>query len=393
MKIKPLKFHKQSANQVFSDIMAILATSVSVDKEDLMILNPSSSYVCNVIKDMMDKGLICGYRNQPKLIRLTKRGEEYLREIDNGLYQFYQSISNNGCPGRTERHKELMKRLAGVHMCMLLAGIDIGNEKSSIMEVEQTGKYMKIEEHPAFYASKEIKYHTRQQKSRAHISRASGFLFSRGVTALVYNAMDASMKISLPVENETAIGARVLAGSLYEQYLTQGTTISDLIIMCRNDEVMLKIMNDGLNEEKSKATTRMIGATINNFQLTQKAIRYIPITEDGVLTLQLITTYSRGEIRDLFFTEEEQARAPEEYNADGVISGMLCYELLSSNMTKLAYIKKTFHDLKWEGGNIGILCWDGQVNFITEYLGVEDIHLRHFSRDYIENLLKGGGSA
>lgn len=390
MKAKPLKFHKQSSNQVFSDILAILATSAAVDKEDLMVLNPSRPYVCNVIKDMMDKDLICGYRNQPKLLRLTKHGEEYLRHNDNDLYKFYMGISNNGSPGRTERHKELMKRLAGVHLCMLLAGIDIGNEKPSVMDVERTGQYMKIEEHPAFYSSKEIRYHTQQQKSRAHLSRASGFLFSRGVTALVYNAMDASMKISLPVENETAISARVLAGSLYEQYLSQGTSISDLIIMCRNDEAMLKIMEDGLNEENKKTTTRMIGAIINNFGLTQKAIRYIPITEDGILTLQMISSYSRREIRNLFFTADEQAQAPEEYNADGIISGKLCYELLSSNMTKLAYIKRTFPDLKWKGGDIGILCWEGQVDFITKYFGSTDIHLRRFPRDYIETLIQGG---
>lgn len=57
---------------------------------------------------------------------------------------------------------------------MLMAGIDIGPQKPSLIDIRQNAAAkMNIEDQPTFYMGKEIKYQTGQKVSRSHLSRAS----------------------------------------------------------------------------------------------------------------------------------------------------------------------------------------------------------------------------
>lgn len=194
------------------------------------MLSPSYKYVSNMVSKMIDNGLIAYMRNDAKILRLTKNGLNYLRENDTPLYEFYMKMTNDGQAGHSQRHKELMIKTAGAQASMLMAGIDIGPQKPSLIDIRQNAAAkMNIEDQPTFYMGKEIKYQTGQKVSRSHLSRASGVLFSQGTTALVYNTVDSSIKISTAVENETAMLARVWSAELYNQYLPPGVSIYDSI--------------------------------------------------------------------------------------------------------------------------------------------------------------------
>ena len=180
--------------------------------------------------------------------------------------------------------------------------------------------------------------------------------------------------------------ARVWSAELYNQYLPPGVSIYDSIVMCRGDDVMLSVMENCIG---GKSTMKMMGDTIKNIGLTNRSTRYIPISEDGILSLQLISTYTRREIKDLLFTKAEQEAVPAGYTADAFINGLLCFEFLSCNVTKLAYVKSKFPDMKWEHGDVGIVCWDGQADFVTRYFNVKPIRIRQYSKSAIQNFLKG----
>ena len=142
---------------------------------------------------------------------------------------------------------------------------------------------------------------------------------------------------------------------------------------------MLSVMENCIG---GKSSMKMMGDTIKNIGLTNRSTRYIPISEDGILSLQLISTYTRREIKDLLFTKAEQEAVPAGYTADAFINGLLCFEFLSCNVTKLAY-------MKWEHGDVGIVCWDGQADFVTRYFNVKPIRIRQYSKSAIQNFLKG----
>lgn len=379
--------NKIKLNQLCRDILYVIACSSAAEREDLNVLSPSYKYVSNMVSKMIDNGLIAYMRNDAKILRLTKNGLNYLRENDTPLYKFYMKMTNDGQAGHSQRHKELMIKTAGAQASMLMAGIDIGPQKPSLIDIRQNAAAkMNIEDQPTFYMGKEIKYQTGQKVSRSHLSRASGVLFSQGTTALVYNTVDSSIKISTAVENETAMLARVWSAELYNQYLPPGVSIYDSIVMCRGDDVMLSVMENCIG---GKSTMKMMGDTIKNIGLTNRSTRYIPISEDGILSLQLISTYTRTEIKDLLFTKAEQEAVPAGYTADAFINGLLCFEFLSCNVTKLAYVKSKFPDMKWERGDVGIVCWDGQADFVTRYFNVKPIRIRQYSKSAIQNFLKG----
>ena len=379
--------NKPNMNQLCNDILFVIACSAAVEREDLNVLNPSYKYVSNMVSELINNGLISYMRNDAKILRLTKAGINYLKETNPELYSFNMQLTNDGQHGHSKRHKELMIRNAGVQACMLMAGIDTGPFKPAFYKVDNNQlQKMNIAERPTYYMGKEIRYQSKQRTTRAHLSRSSGILFSQGATALVYNAVDASMKISIPVEKETSMLARVWSTELYGMYLPPGYGITDTIVMCRGDDVMLSIME---NCAGGKSTVKMIGDVISNPTLTNTTTRYIPISAGGILSLKLISTYTKEEIVNLFFTKEEQQSVPTGYKADAISNGILCYEFLSCDVSKLAFIKSMFPQMKWEHGDIGVVCWDEQADFILRYFNVPSIRLRRYPRSTIESLLKG----
>ena len=151
--------NKIKLNQLCRDILYVIACSSAAEREDLNVLSPSYKYVSNMVSKMIDNGLIAYMRNDAKILRLTKNGLNYLRENDTPLYEFYMKMTNDGQAGHSQRHKELMIKTAGAQASMLMAGIDIGPQKPSLIDIRQNAAAkMNIEDQPTFYMGKEIKY-------------------------------------------------------------------------------------------------------------------------------------------------------------------------------------------------------------------------------------------
>lgn len=365
------------ANQITEDILTVITLCSTADKDILTAtLHPNANYVRNMITHLIEKGLLAYRGDKKKNLRLTAKGLELLKENNEASYNLYMQYSCNNRPPSDAKHHDPNRRLTGVVACMVKADIAVGTEKPSLEEV-RTGQVPKMQPDKAtFYMGKEARGDYGQQRSHTHKSRSTGYFFTPGLNALVYNAMDNAMHLNPREECHINIVSIYLRDSLYT---INGRIFppKDTLLFFKNDASALKVLNEP-RPTNIKKNEKTLAEIVQDPTLLETEMRYIPTNETGIITLRILSKYTQEEILNKCFTADERAAAKNQGYGDAVINGLTVYEFISSNISKLMEIKNTA-DLS----KTGIVCWEEQFDFITKFLAPELTYFRTIQKSAV----------
>jgi hypothetical protein len=165
-------------------------------------------------------------------------------------------------------------------------------------------------------------------------------------------------------EMENNIRLRQFVKKVYDEVPKEMANITDSLIVGDSYDFALEMLKS-VTSGKNTRVTKTIGDAINNRKLTETNFKYIPLTMQGAELLYYLTRLTDAEVKSKVFAPEEINVAQKEHpKCDAVIKQMRCYEFITSNLTKLSYIKKNIPDDE----SIGIVCWEPQIEFIKSYL-------------------------
>ena len=349
---------KMSTNELKGQILFLLACCGYIRKSSLTYLQDSKPYVSKVLAEMKSKKMISISSKSPYDIHLLKAGIEAIKECDIAIYNHYMAISNNNHLGRTLVHRDVAVRAADVLIQMLKVQIDIGPQKPTLSYLMNHPESKMNIQRRTFYLNRELRYQDDQKEARIYVSRVTGILFSRGITATVYCCPTESIEISSRIERSTSIRVVRQRKDLYKNISTIDKTRS--IIFCRSDKDAITIMSETVNTSSGMIS---IGNAIKNPSLIGTEFCYIPMNENGCKSLDLITTFKSEEINVMLFNDEEIRLAKQNKMGDAIKGNTICFEFLSCNVSKLSCIKRNFNDLS----DVLIFCREYQVDFIFDY--------------------------
>lgn len=365
------------------EILTLTALSVFADKETLSLLN-TKRYVENTFSKMKADGLILERESKPKMVRLKKKGLELIRSRNSELYEHYMRHSGNNNPGMTQAHMQLYRKSSQVLTLMYLAGVGIGTDNPQLWQIQNGERDKNDVQASTFYCGKELVYDSQQKFSRTRQSRSVGQLISPGIKALVYNAVDSEMRFSKVVETEAIIRMGVTCQELYSNL--QREPVSNSIVFAENDGLIINAVNRALTEKRKKsAQSWLLGDAIVDRNLLDVDIRYVNTSAAGIRSLEVITTFTEEECKQLCFSQNDREAVPLNQRVDAIVGELSCFEFLSANITKLAFVKRYYGDRL---SQVGIACSSSQRDFVMRFFGSNELHMRVINDAALTNIIK-----
>lgn len=364
---------KMGNSQIEKDVLNLIAYSVMADRKAIGLIHWNQSYISKTIKKLSDKKFIKEVSSK-KLYRLLNSGTDSLeKEIQN----YYNNFSYNGRPGMTEAHLESFQRLSQVNALMIRAGILCGAEKQFLEEQEIKEKYE--EDVSIFIAEKEIRFSQAQQKTRGTLTRAVGIIYSRGICGPVYNAMTINILLKKKEELQAILRTRSIESTIFKTKRTDQTV--ECLVFIDDDETAIEILSN--QDDKKTKSLMNIACAASSKKNLGVPFRYVPLTEDGIITLKLITMYKRQEIAEMCFSEEERKTEKTIQACDAMVKQIPCFEFLSANITKMHFAKQ----LQKEGYEIGVVCWEGQIDFLNGFFKDNIPKMRCIKKEFIKKAI------
>lgn len=360
MKIEPGSL---TGNILRDDILITTACSVRADKQILSVFSESEAYVYKTLSDMKRRKLILTGSGSDAQLALTVDAIRELEKIAPKLHRFYMQYSNNNHPGLTESHKSGYKRVSEITACMRQAGVLVGPEKASVADI-YSGKEEKLtleNQGATFFMNKELRGPEGVKENRSTISRSSGVLFSAGLTALVYNCGNRSIKFGRVAEKTAKARLVSHMKSIYADIPPHEPMHS--IVFCDNDNIALEIFKSVTNSASAK--TNLFGDAVRSKKVIGTEILYIPVSAAGAKLLHWLSTYGPAHITASCFDKEEIYNASRLGLGDAIIKDLICYEFISCNLSKLEVARQK----RKEGVKVGIICTQPQLDFVVEYIG------------------------
>lgn len=375
-----------TGNVLRDDILVTTACSVRADKQILFVFSDSEAYIYKTLADMRRKKLILYNPNSDVQLALTGEAVRELKEIAPELYEFYMQYSNNNHPGLTEAHKSGYKRVSEIIACMRKAGVLVGPEKPSVANIYAgvENRLSLIEHGASFYLNKELRGSDGVKENRSTISRSSGALFSKGVSALVYNCGNNAMKFGRVAEKSACSRLVHHMKSIYKDLPAHEPKYS--IVFCDSDDIALQIF--GVTNPSETAKTNYFGDAVRSTKVLNTDVIYLPATAAGATSLRWLVEFGPEKMLDACFTAEERHKAMQLGFGDAVIKDLVCYEFVSCNLSKLEKAKRK----RKEGAKVGIVCAKSQLHFVVEYIGPpEPLPVRALPETDIQTKLERGG--
>ena len=325
--------------------------------------------------------------------RLGTEGVEILKSSSPAIYDFYSKYAEQRHNCFDKDHLRPNKRAGDVVSIMYKAGIKIGPQKPSLMDIEKGICPPLNQEEKTFYLRREQKREEGQREDWLRSSRSCGMVITPNLTGLVYRIDSNDHSFSGSNEKKAAIRARNIVSRAYQTHKTY--LLRDGLIIGDSYDDFLLFMKDTLtassihvkNVHDAVAKPSQLGGEKDHLN-----IRFIPFDYHGVTLLKILSSYSDDEIKRAVFSDKELL-FDRSMRCDAYIESrnIECYEFLSSNMTKMESVKKRCQG-KYE--NLGIVCFDFQKDFIkelfeTETSSADKIHFRVFRYDMIKNDLEG----
>lgn len=381
-----IKSGNLTGNVLRDDILVTTACSVRADRQILSVFSESEAYIYKTIADMKRKKLILYNPGSDVQIALSGEGVRELEKLSPELHKFYMQYSNNNHPGLTDSHKSSYKRISGIHACMRKAGVLIGPEKPALAEIYSGEKErLRLAVHGAsFYMNKELRGAGGVRENRSTISRSSGALFSKGITALVYNCGDKAIKFGRVAEKAAKSRLVHHMKSLYIDLPVHEPTRS--IVLCDNDDLAVSIFSSITTSETAKSN--FFGDAVRVNKVTGTEIIYLPTTAAGATSLRWLCEYSPSQFVNACFSAAERVCAERVGFGDAIIGDLICFEFVSCNLSKLEQAKQK----RLAGEKVGIVCAESQLNFVVDYIGPPlPLPVRTLTADCIQTKLQRGG--
>lgn len=368
-------------------ILYLVACSIRADRRALDMIGSSKGLVSKSLTELKQAGLINVTTGADRTVTLTAKGLSHIARTAPDLHRYYMEYSNDNHPGGSRAHIEAFRKVSGALACMAQAGIRIAIDKPSLQDIT-AGVAPKLDTDVAtFYLNKELRYEWDQKIIRGQQSRSQGIVFSRGLRAQVYNMMKAQT-ITIPAKIERERNYRLIqtAKELYQSPTSVETT--DSVLIAYDDKSALEMLKPPVGTAKRKT----LSAAVWDRSFTRTDFRYIPMNEWGISLLHMLTNYTQEEILSACFTPDEREQAHKAKAGDGIIhraptdsEGLICYEFVSGNISKLARIKR------WYEGRfdqIGIVCTQAQREFVLHFLNVSRLNIRTLPDNQISGQLK-----
>ena len=371
-----------TGNALKDRILLLLVSCEKAQSDDFACLHPSAKYLSKVIMELRNARIITTTNERPYVASITREiGAELINRVSPEAFEHYLKTTNNFHAGRTERHIDNARRAAGILALMEGANIYIGPQKPKLSDIISGSHPELTYRCNTFYLNKELKYSDEQKESKTIKSRSSGIVFSRGITGPVYNTGTIKLQLTRKPELEAVMRVTRYLQDIYAEPQK---------FICRDSIVVSDVTGQEANllmpQNKSTGNRITIGDAIWNKSITGTAFRYIPKSIDGATSLKHITTTTREEFLKAAFTEEERRAAEKAGEGEAIIKGLICYEYLSCNVSKLAYIKRTYNDLT----KVGIVCSESQHDFIISFMQTTNLRLRTIRNDKVDELLAHG---
>ena len=359
-------------------ILYLIATSVRTSREACELIQGNTNYMRSMLSKMKAAGLISTARGTVWSARLTQKGVDYLAEKNPKLCEYYLNYSSQNHPGSTPAHVDAQCRTSEVLCLMKKAGVKIGIEKPSRQEIICHVQKPIPPDEGVFFMGKELRKAPEQKVGRAQISRATGVLISRGMTALVYNTQEKELLLNRTAEKSTNYQAVALRNEV-----SASRQVSDLqysIVVGYDYDVAKQLF---LAEYLSKNKRRSVADAIKDRTLTGTDFCFIPLSKAGVVQLRLMHRFSPQDICGIVFDEAQQRAGRERGDCEAVINGLRCFELLTMNLSKLYRVISVFAN---ELDEIGFVCGEEHVEFIKSIYPNSKINLRVIKADALKSI-------
>lgn len=359
-------------------ILFLLSCEYKSNKQVLSLLSDGPDYILrDKIKWLKENGYIKVSKTRPPELKLSKKGQDLIKERTPKQFQFYMFVTNDNQPGGTTSHIEIRNRNIRALTLMQQANVLIASQKPKYEDIVSEKAAMHRNE-TSFFLSKELRYED-QIRNRVQLSRATGVFFSHGIIAPVYCCADAkTIRLSSTTEKELKSQISGIAKTIYK--IDPAPHITDAIIISNNDEEMLSIASQKINRA---GKTKYIGDAIEDRTITETNFRYIPYTQLGILLLSIQAKYSERELNEVLFTKEQIQAAENQNFGDAVIKGLTCFQFITGNLTRMSMIKRNVKNLD----NIGIVCCDEQADFLIRFFEKPNLHIRKYKAAELKKLI------
>lgn len=362
-------------NQAKNEVLYLIASTGRIDRGDLKLLHISEKYLDKVIFELKREGLINISNTRPTVQSLTPKGVSFLWQKDRRAYNFFMELTNGNHLSGSEKHRERQKMAAQTMAQMYASGVLIGAQKPTMEEVAEGVMPVLDQEKAYFYLNREIKCNVRQMQGRQRLSRSTGVLLAPAMRAAVYNILDRQMLLAKRTESMAQVLLNVAATSLYSE--VPAGQKKACIVLCCDDDKAIEIFQ----KKATKGDKKGIGDAVQARDITGTDFHYVPVGEMGENILHIITKYTSAELQERVFSSEEIAQAKACGLGEAVIKGLYCYEFLSGNVSKLHRVRTIHED---DLSKVGIVCVEGQHEFLRKFFGTTDLNLRAYKQSEFE---------
>ena len=303
-------------------------------------------------------------------IRLSKNALPLLNGLHPGAMEYYLGVSNNHQLSGGHYHVGRNHRVAEAIAMAMMAGLEFlpyelpRLQKKTISQV--------VPPQPSFYIARDFKANDYDEMDKYMFTRIVGAVFYSGGCYAVYNTRGAVMKWS-------GNGERKARSYLLElgRY-NAGLRDADAALLLGNtpDWALRTIL------ESDKDPNKRYG-----FNSVYRHIHYLPLGEDGISMLRLLTLPDWKErVLDALF--ESEARLQKGYGFmeyDAVINGAYTLSHLDADLARLIKFQEGVS--KHVDKQFMVLCYPWQQEFLRAYLG-EHVRLRIISMEELRNAIE-----
>lgn len=329
-------------------LLRTVAYSSRIEKKTLMILHNNPDYTRKCIRLLAEKKIIKESKDAAKEITLTSQGLDFVKEKDPRAYDFYEMCFAKD--GRTSKHKALCRKIGVATAMFGLINCPVGSEKMSLAELRENQMHLPWGT-VSFYSMREMKEEHRRE-SRTRSSRATGILFAPNTTSLVYVCSSETMLMSRMCELEAI---ELLKQSMYSIY-GHVEDIRRALLLVPDEATAVKLIR---NTETKNSIGTLISSTGN--KSLRVTFHYVPVSRFGCVSLLRLMYFTSEQFKAMCFQQDERAAAKSLGMGDAIIKDLVCYEFVSSDVSKLSQVLARHKDSM---DKVGIVCDVEQVSFI-----------------------------
>lgn len=302
-----------------------------------------------------------------RTIRLEMDAVPLLDMVHSGLTEYYLDTYYNHHLPSNQLYILRNHRVAEATACFMAAGIEFRPFLLPQLQNEEIKTV--IPDWPRFYSAKAVKQLSGDEFNKTMYSRMVGAVFYQGGQYTVYNTRSTAMRWKGLGEIKAAVSLDELARwnngaqpSIVGSY--------SALLFGRTQDIALETLR-----EAAKDRVRS-----NHFNRIYYHIHFIPLGDDGIRLLRILTTPDWNEkILDSIFPPDMRIKTASNFDAQR--GGTFYVSHLDSDIAKLIRVKQSAAKEP-----LSFVCFPWQAEFIASYFG-SDVEKRVVDIDWVEVML------